>query len=212
MRIIKDPEVRKTEILDTAERLFVTKGYNKTTIVDILSRLDIAKGTFYYYFKSKEEVMDAIIRRTVGMMASAAKKIAADNSLPVFAKLLQIIFSMNVKSKSGEKDITDQFHQPENAEIHQKSLVLSIQHLAPVLAEVVAQGIREKVMSVEYPRETVELLLTCAIVIFDEGLFRWEDEVLALKVNAFINMAEAALGTEKGALGEMVRLLNEPRG
>jgi len=45
MRIIKDPEERKIEILDTAERLFTTKGYKQTTILDILNEIGIAKGT-----------------------------------------------------------------------------------------------------------------------------------------------------------------------
>ena len=61
MRISKEYDERKNEILDTAERLFHTKGYEKTTINDILKEVNIAKGTFYYYFKSKEEVMDALI-------------------------------------------------------------------------------------------------------------------------------------------------------
>jgi AcrR family transcriptional regulator len=61
MRVIKEPEERRNEILDTAETLFFTKGYGKTTVNDILQAIGIAKGTFYYYFKSKEEVMDAVL-------------------------------------------------------------------------------------------------------------------------------------------------------
>ena len=63
MRIVKEAEERRNEILDAAERLFSGKGYNHTTINHILDEVQIAKGTFYYYFKSKEEVMDAIIDR-----------------------------------------------------------------------------------------------------------------------------------------------------
>ena len=49
--------------MDKAESLFEVKGYNKTTVNDILREVNIAKGTFYYYFKSKEEVLDAVIDR-----------------------------------------------------------------------------------------------------------------------------------------------------
>ena len=65
MRIIKEYEERRKEILETAERLFLTKGYTKTTVNDILKEIGIAKGTFYHYFKSKEEVMDEIIMRII---------------------------------------------------------------------------------------------------------------------------------------------------
>ncbi|TKH46201.1 helix-turn-helix transcriptional regulator, partial [Bacillus cereus] len=65
MRIVKEYEERRKEILETAERLFLTKGYTKTTVNDILKEIGIAKGTFYHYFKSKEEVMDEIIMRII---------------------------------------------------------------------------------------------------------------------------------------------------
>lgn len=64
-RVVKEAEARRNEILDAAEILFTGKGYAKTTIIDILEAVGIAKGTFYYHFKSKEEVMDAIIDRIV---------------------------------------------------------------------------------------------------------------------------------------------------
>lgn len=53
----------------------------------------------------------------------------------------------------------EQFHQPNNAEMHQKSLVQSIIHLSPVLTEVLEQGIEEGIFYTPYPQETIELLL-----------------------------------------------------
>ena len=65
MRISKSPEERKKEILDVAEELFTTKGYAETTINDILRKIGIAKGTFYYYFKSKEDLFREMARSCV---------------------------------------------------------------------------------------------------------------------------------------------------
>ncbi|MCL2318498.1 MAG: TetR/AcrR family transcriptional regulator, partial [Treponema sp.] len=65
MRIVKEPEIRKNEILDAAEKLFGHKGYGSATINDILGMVNIAKGTFYYYFKSKEDVLDALVERRI---------------------------------------------------------------------------------------------------------------------------------------------------
>ncbi|WP_312609309.1 TetR/AcrR family transcriptional regulator, partial [Mammaliicoccus sciuri] len=76
MRTVKHPEERKNDILNAAEALFSTKGYQKTTIIDILKAVGIAKGTFYYYFASKEEVMDAIIDRIIKEDIIVAKRIA----------------------------------------------------------------------------------------------------------------------------------------
>lgn len=63
MRVVKEAAIRKNEILDAAEHLFVTKGFDKTSTNDILSEVGIARGTLYYHFKSKEEILDALIMR-----------------------------------------------------------------------------------------------------------------------------------------------------
>ena len=54
MRITKEPEERKQEILDTAMRLFYEKGYEKTSIADIAKEIGVAQGLCYRYFPSKE--------------------------------------------------------------------------------------------------------------------------------------------------------------
>lgn len=206
MRIIKDPEERKTEILDAAERLFITKGYCQTTIIDILNEIGIAKGTFYYYFKSKEEVMDAIISRIVSADVAAARKIA-DTNLPAIQKLFQILFTQKPHSGGGKEKMIEQLHQPVNAEMHQKSIIQSILHLTPILTEVIEQGIDEKVMAVDYPQETMEFLLASAQIIFDEGLFHWGTDEAEKKVNAFIHIMEVTLGAEKGSFDNMISVL-----
>ena len=65
MRIIKEHSERKAEIIATAESLFLAKGYANSTINDILVALNIAKGTFYHYFASKEALLDAVIARYI---------------------------------------------------------------------------------------------------------------------------------------------------
>ncbi|MEC2815275.1 TetR/AcrR family transcriptional regulator, partial [Bacillus cereus] len=90
MRIVKEYEERRKEILETAERLFLTKGYTKTTVNDILKEIGIAKGTFYHYFKSKEEVMDEIIMRIIKEDVTKAKRIVSNPDIPVLDKLFKI--------------------------------------------------------------------------------------------------------------------------
>jgi AcrR family transcriptional regulator len=63
MRIVKEAKERKNEILDAAEELFAAKGYEETSTGDILDRVGIARGTLYYHFKSKEDILDALIER-----------------------------------------------------------------------------------------------------------------------------------------------------
>lgn len=207
MRRVKEPEVRKSEILDAAQKLFIEKGYGKTTITDILNVHGLSKGVFYYYFKSKEEVMDAIILRIVSADTAAAKEIADNPDLNTIQKLFKILFSQKPQNRGGKEEILEQFHQPGNAEMHQKSLVESIRQLTPVLTQVVEQGISENVMATDCPRETMEFLLVSAQIIFDKGLFHWDDDERIKKAAAFIHIMEVSLGAKKGSFDEMTDIL-----
>lgn len=88
--------------------------------------------------------------------------------------------------------INKQFHKLNNAEILQKSLVLSI------LTEVIRQGIEENIYMTSYRNETVAFLLASVEVIFDGGLFQWKPQEALQKVEVFITIIETALGTKKG--------------
>jgi len=206
MRISKSPEDRKSEILDAAELLFLSKGYTRATINDILREVGIAKGTFYYHFQSKEEVMDAIVMRYIESGVEAAAAIAADPSLTAHEKIFRIVTSGG-KEADGKERMIEQLHQISNAEMHQKSLVESILRLTPVLTNVVEQGIEEGAFRTDYPRETVEFLLVSSQFLFDEGIFRWRPEELARKAAAFASMMEAALGAKRGSFGYMLGVM-----
>ncbi|MGB2578599.1 AcrR family transcriptional regulator [Elusimicrobium simillimum] len=81
---------RKNEILDIAENLFTTKGYEKTTVENIINTAVIAKGTFYHYFKSKEELLDAIIMRFMDVGVKIIQSIADDPKLTAEQKLHKV--------------------------------------------------------------------------------------------------------------------------
>ncbi|KXH90193.1 TetR/AcrR family transcriptional regulator [Bacillus cereus] len=207
MRIVKEYEERRKEILETAERLFLTKGYTKTTVNDILKEIGIAKGTFYHYFKSKEEVMDEIIMRIIKEDVTKAKRIVSNPDIPVLDKLFKILMEQSPKSGDVKEKMIEQFHQPNNAEMHQKSLVQSIIHLSPVLTEVLEQGIEEGIFSTPYPQETIELLLSSAQVIFDDGLFQWRPEEMMRRAKAYIKMMEVSVGAKEGSFDYMIEVL-----
>jgi AcrR family transcriptional regulator len=64
-RVVKEYVVRRNEILDVAQRLVFTKGYEQMTVQDILDVLQIAKGTFFHYFRSKQALLEALIERMI---------------------------------------------------------------------------------------------------------------------------------------------------
>lgn len=207
MRIVKEAEERRNEILDAAELLFTTKGYGKTTIVDILNKVGIAKGTFYYYFKSKEEVMEAIIERVVDNDVAIAREIASDNTLTPVEKIFKILKGQQPQDDDNKEQLIEQFHSPSNAEMHQKSISQSVRSLAPILSDVVRQGISEGIFHTEYPTEVMEFLILSGQNLFDPSMFQWSMDEIMVKVDAFISIMETLLGAEKGSFSCMHEIL-----
>lgn len=64
-RISKAPEERRREFLDAAKHIFSHKGYEKTSVSDIVTEVGVAQGLFYYYFKSKQECFECIVEEEV---------------------------------------------------------------------------------------------------------------------------------------------------
>lgn len=126
--------------------MFVSKGYDATSVSDIMKTVGIAKGTLYYHFSSKEEILDALIARIVERMVERANKILAAPNLSVPQKMVGIILEMNITS-NGEGEIIKTLHHPQNALFHQKSYRLSVQRICPILTEVVKEGIEEGLFS-----------------------------------------------------------------
>ena len=102
MRIVKDAEERREEILDVAERLFSTKGFDHTSTNDILEGVGIARGTLYYHYKSKEDILDGVIERMTNRMMVDAKKIVQNKTMSFQERLTESVLALNVDSKLGE--------------------------------------------------------------------------------------------------------------
>ena len=105
MRVVKEANMRKSEILDVAEQLFVTKGFDGTSTTDILNEIGIARGTLYYHFKSKEDILDAMIERMTGNLVVKASEIAGKKDMPVLQRLTRMMLALNVNNALGHEDV-----------------------------------------------------------------------------------------------------------
>ena len=195
MKVSKEYNERRNEILDAAERLFGRKGYNKCTVNDILDAVGIAKGTFYYYFKSKEEVLDAIIHRVTEVVALRAEEAATNPELSPVMKLFNTILSMRVE-REVDNDFMEELHKPENALMHQKSLSSIVTRVTPVLVKVVEEGINEGIFKSDFPVQYMQIFLTSSITLLDDGIFQVKPSEQKMTFRALIALLEKMLGAE----------------
>ncbi len=197
-RVLKEPEERRAEIMDVAQELFQAKGYEATTISDILEKAGIARGTFYYYFKSKDEIMDAVIERRIGEQNQALIPIVDNDNLDAVAKIRQIIVETR-KMNLENKDILEYLHQPENIVMHQKSLVQGVRKFTPLVTQIIRQGIDEGQFHTEYPMELTEFLLVGMNFLFDPSIFPRSQEEYLARMRALTDILETTLRAQKGS-------------
>lgn len=195
---------KENEILDVAEKIFGMKGYEKATINNILDEVGIAKGTFYYYFESKEEVLNSVVQRVTETITARAQEIAKNTEFSPIEKVIKIILALRVESEETDafKDI---LHKPENALTHQKSLIEMVTNITPILEEVVLEGMNQGIFNSEYPRQYIQIFLTSLSTLLDDGIFQMETEEQQLMIVSLASLLDKMLGVETDTFWKMIQ-------
>lgn len=157
--------MKKNAILDCAEQLFIRRGYEETTVNTILKEVKIAKGTFYYYFASKEEVMDAVIMRIIDSEVAYAKEVLNDKNMTPIEKLIHSLFR---KPESDEKKvIIEKLYEANNALMKQRALQRTLELLCPIYAEMIIEGNKINDFSSSNPLSEIQFFVAGIQTIYD---------------------------------------------
>ena len=199
---MKKGEKRKQELIRIAYRMFVSKGYEHTSVDDIIREAGIAKGTCYYYFKSKEQMLEEVIEMMLQAEAEKAKAVLqADLSVP--EKVVGIIASIQITRE--EQSIGDALHQPENILMHNKIRERIFDLIVPILSEAAEEGIKEGLFVCDHVPERVRMIMILSSELFDD-----QDSFDPTMADVFIDTVEKILGAKPGTMGFIRALLHSP--
>lgn len=198
-RIVKEHDERKNEIIDTAARLFVQKGYDKCSVNDILQSIGIAKGTFYHYFKSKEEVIDAVNNKATNLIKERIAEVDKMKDLSPIDRLIHVFLAMRIEDQMAEGLLTE-IHRPENALLHQKSLVSTVDAVTPVLTRIVEEGNKAGTFHCTSPKHYMKIFLTAMITLTDDGIFNVPEEEQEAQFLSLLELLELMLQVEQGSI------------
>ena len=164
-RISKAPEERRLELIETAERLFFRRGFDETTVSDIVKELYVAQGTFYCYFKSKDDVLAAVIHRNISQVIEKLRACIDQPSRSAGERLSRIVSTM-LSDYSGRTKLAVYMQKESNAGIHQRSITEVISRVTPMFEEVIRDGHQRGDFKVEHPSEMAALLVGILVHIF----------------------------------------------
>ncbi len=188
---------RKQELLKIAYNMLLMKGYDNTSIDDIINEAKIAKGTYYYYFESKETTLEEVINMMINDEVTSAKEILK-MPISIPEKLVRIITSL--RPKKNEQEIQNTLNKKDNIVMHEKINNRIIEEAVPLLEQVVMEGIENKIFNCTHIKERLKMLLIMSNELFDN------DEPNMNQVEVFIDTAEKMLGAKEGTL-EFIKML-----
>ena len=162
-RIVKEYDERFTEFLDTAQALFFNEGYEQTSVQDIINQMGVAKGTFYHYFDSKTDLLEAVVKRNrEHVLATVVMPVVRNSEWDALTKLEHFFGNLNdwkLQNHAMILDMMRMLYKDENILLRLKMHEGTRQNMTAPLAEIIEQGVAEGTFAVRYPHETAELVL-----------------------------------------------------
>jgi len=201
-RIVKKADDRKREIIGAARDLFREKGHENLTMQELMDKLNIAKGTIYHHFGSKNDLLEAVVEDLIDEELQRKKELIESRhfkKLNALEKMKQFV-TQDTLAEDNE-NILESLHHPENAEMHAKQLGRYILKLAPLFAAIIEEGCGEGVFKTRHPLECAEFMLSGFQFLTDLGFYPWTEDQLARRINAFSFVIEDMLGAPEGSFG-----------
>lgn len=197
MRDVKEPEVRRAEIMEGALRLFIEKGYLKTTTQDIIDEVKISRGLLYYHFRDKEDILYCLVERYSEPMLQRLFEITYSEK----SAIEKIQFFMEATLISPDSVNTNTIALQKTVDLEQNRYVMDrFAHkisgkITTYFTHIIEQGIAEGVFHVSYPLETASFLMNGYVFVsIDSSALSSEEK--KNYVVAYKNLLECALGAK----------------
>ena len=195
-------EKKSDRILDALQQLLEERTIQNISVSDIAGKAEMGKGSIYYYFPSKDAILDALIERNYEKPLKTAKNLASQTEISPFTRMAMIFQACRNSSiqfrrrRSGPACAS----APEQAFIHQKYLTYLTTELKPVLTDIIRQGIERGEIRFDYPAALAEIVLIVLAVKLDNTLVPSTPEETEDTILGLISLLEKGTENPAGSL------------
>lgn len=161
-RIVLAPGQRRAEFVELAERLFRTKGYEATTINDVISAAGVSKGAFYHHFRAKEDLLEAIVERAARGVLAHVERLRDDNELNALSRLNRLLAMGRAWKLAHMGELRRTFEtqlRREDGVLTARMFEATFAVLSPAIASLIAQGQSEGLIGQGDPAAMADALL-----------------------------------------------------
>ncbi len=190
------------QILDALQELLINKNIQTISVSEIAQTAGIGKGSIYYYFPSKEAIVEALVERNYEKPLETARTLAAQTSIPPFTRMAMIFQACRNSSTefSQQKTTTSTASAQEKSFLHQKYLQHIILELKPVLTEIIQQGIALGEIHFDNPAALAEIVLIVLAVKLGNTLVPSSKEEIEETLKGLITLLEKGTDNPAGSL------------
>jgi AcrR family transcriptional regulator len=198
-RVSKDPQERRSEIVDVAEKLFAERGFDATAVSDIVKAVNVAQGTFYCYFKSKRDVLQAVAEKTIAQFLLEVRQIV-DRPGADAARQLSDVVNLIFRLSPEERKLVEHLHHDSNVLLQQKVMQETVARLHPLLLHILNAGVAQGRFQVSHPAEMNGLLMGAMVFLFHGPGFRAGPEEARRHRISLEQVLTRALCAEEGSI------------
>lgn len=202
------PDTKKNEkkyhlILDALQLLLEEKKIQNISVSEIAQKAGIGKGSIYYYFPSKDAILDALIERSYEQPLLTAKNLAAQTEISPFTRMAMLFQACQNSSTAFIKQndsSPDNTSAQDLAFLHQKYLTHVVSELKPALTEIIKQGIENGQIHFDRPAALAEIVLIVIAVKLDNSLLPSSPAETADTLQGLIALLEKGTEVAPGTL------------
>ena len=189
------------QILDAMEKLLKSSDVRTISVTDIAKEAGIGKGSIYYYFSSKNDILEQLIQRNYKKTIENAYKLASQQEISPFERMTSLfLLCQEASMELSRTESSDFWESQENALIHQKYIQYMIASLSPVLTEIIRQGIEQGVIGCKDPSSLAEIVILVFTTELDNTLAPKSTEEIRDTLSAFMELLENGAHIQKGRL------------
>lgn len=161
-RVVKAPPVRRAELLDAAQLLFLENGYDATSIQDIMVGAGISKGGFYHHFASKEDMLAALVDRITTEIVARLEPILTDKKVSALTRLNRVMAAgteLKAENVPAMRYVFGALKRQQNNHLHQRLQASTTEVLQPILCDLISEGVAQGIFSTSDPALVAEIHL-----------------------------------------------------
>lgn len=199
-RTPQDPQIRIAEIIDAAEKLFTIKGYRGTTISDIATEMGVAQGMCYYYFKSKEEILEALLNRHASSFVTEIESMACDNKITPPEKIGLMLRIMLHGICFKDAVLLHIVHDKQNFHIKDQLVRQVRLAISPWGLRIIKEGCQNGHFSVAHYQTALDFILIVMEFMIEAFYEKMSGELLSLRLRMAESLIEKALGAAESTI------------